>query len=144
MEFRILGSIEVLDGTRRIDLPAGRAGALLALLVPHAGETVAAERLIDELWGEHPPPTAPTIVQGLVSRLRKALEPGRAKGEPPAVLQTVGNGYRLAIELETVDAERFKRLLDDARVGAPELRSQLLADALNLWHGPALAGFTYE
>src|SRR5947207_5044730 len=90
MEFRILGAMELLDGTRRIDLPAGRARALLALLVLHAGETVAAERLIDELWGEHPPPTAPTIVQGLVSRLRKALEPHREKGTPPALLQTAG------------------------------------------------------
>src|SRR2546428_552211 len=48
MEFRILGSMEVLDGTRRIDLPAGRARALLALLVLHAGETVPAERPIEE------------------------------------------------------------------------------------------------
>src|SRR5206468_5314257 len=108
------------------------------------GETIAAERLIDELWGEHPPPTAPTIVQGLVSRLRKALEPHRAKGTPPALLQTAGNGYRLAVDLEAVDANRFKRFLDDARVAAPEMRSELLDDAMDLWHGPALGDFMYE
>jgi len=144
MEFRILGSMEVLDGIRRVDLPAGRGRALLALLVLHAGEAVSAERLIDELWGEHPPTTAGTVIQGLVSRLRKELEPGRGKVDPPAVLQTVGGGYRLAIEPDAVDADRFKRLLDESRGAALELRAAMLADALSLWHGPALADFTYE
>lgn len=144
MEFRILGPMEVLDGTRRVDLPAGRGRVLLALLVLHASEAVTAERLIDELWGEHPPATAGTVVQGLVSRLRKELEPGRGKGEPPALLQTVGSGYRLAIEAEEVDADRLKRLLDEARGAALEVRSAMLADGLGLWHGPALADFTYE
>jgi DNA-binding SARP family transcriptional activator len=74
MEFRILGSMEVLDGARPLALPAGRGRALLALLVLHAGEAVSAERLIDELWGEHPPATASTVVQGHVSRLRQVLE----------------------------------------------------------------------
>ena len=63
VEFRILGSMEVLDGGRRVDLPAGRGRALLALLVLHAGEVVSAERLIDELWGENPPPTAGNLVR---------------------------------------------------------------------------------
>jgi DNA-binding SARP family transcriptional activator/tetratricopeptide (TPR) repeat protein len=144
MEFRILGSMEVLDGARRIQLPAGRGRALLALLVLHAGEAVASERLIDELWGEHPPATAATVVQGLVSRLRKQLEPGRGRREAPTILQTVGSGYRLAIDPEDVDADRFKRLLDEARAAALELRSVKLADALGLWRGPALADFTYE
>src|SRR5205823_4379381 len=60
MEFRILGPMDVLDGARRIELPAGRGRALLALLVLHAGEAVSAERLIDELGGEQPPATAAT------------------------------------------------------------------------------------
>src|SRR5689334_17985584 len=110
MEFRILGAMEVLDGTRRVALPAGRGRALLAVLVLHAGEAVTAERLIDELWGEHAPPTAGTVVQGLVSRLRKELEPGGSTGEPSTILQTVGAGYRLAVSPDAVDAERFTRL----------------------------------
>jgi DNA-binding SARP family transcriptional activator/tetratricopeptide (TPR) repeat protein len=144
MEFQILGTMEVVDGSRRVPLPAGRGRALLALLVLHAGDAVPAERLIDELWGEHPPATASTVVQGLVSRLRTLLEPGRDKGEPPAVLQTVGNGYRLAVDPQAVDANRFKRMLDQGRGADPVARSQLLGDALGLWRGPALADFTYE
>src|SRR6266540_4845533 len=144
MDFRILGSTEVLDGTRRVELPAGRGRALLALLILHAGEPVAAERIVDELWGEDPPRTAGTVVQGLVSRLRRALEPGRAKGDPPALLQTVGSGYRLAIDPESVDADRFKRLFDQAGNATPEERSAMLSAALRMWRGPALADFTYE
>ena len=114
MDFRILGSTEVLDGTRRVELPAGRGRALLALLILHAGEPVAADRIVDELWGEDPPRTADTVVQGLVSRLRRAFEPGRGRGGHSEPLQTVGNGYRLAVDPESVDADRFKRLLDEA------------------------------
>src|SRR6266702_6078548 len=98
MEFQLLGSLEVLDEARRVEVPSGRGRSLLALLTLHAGESVAAERLVDELWGEHSPATAATVVQGLVSRLRKALEPDRTKGMRPQVLQTVGTAYRLAID----------------------------------------------
>src|SRR5712691_449494 len=144
MDFRILGSTEVLDGTRRVEVPAGRGRALLALLILNAGEPVAAHRIVDELWGEDPPRTAATVVQGLVSRLRRAFEPGRAKGGPSEPLQTVGNGYRLAIDPESIDADRFKRLLDEARDATPEARSAKLSAALGMWRGPALADFTYE
>jgi DNA-binding SARP family transcriptional activator len=144
MDFSILGSTEVLDGSRRVELPTGRGRSLLALLILHAGEPVAAERIIDELWGEEPPRTAGTVVQGLVSRLRRTLEPGRAKGGPSELLKTVETGYCLAVQPESVDANRFKRLLDRARDAPPEERSAMLADALHLWNGPALADFTYE
>src|SRR5881409_3609643 len=87
MEFRILGSMEVLDGARRVQLLLGRGRSLLALLTLHAGQPVLAERLVDELWGGDPPATAATIVHGLVSRLRRALEPGRTREARPRVLQ---------------------------------------------------------
>ncbi|MEI8410067.1 MULTISPECIES: BTAD domain-containing putative transcriptional regulator [unclassified Kribbella] len=144
MEFRILGSTEVVDGSRRVDLPAGRGRALLALLILHVGATIPADALIDELWGEHPPPTASTVIQGLISRLRKLLEPDRARGEAGAVVQTAGTGYRLAVDPQSVDANRFQRLFDQARGADPAVRSDLLTEALGLWQGAALADFRYE
>lgn len=144
MEFRILGLMEVLDGARRVELPTGRGRSLLALLTLHASQPVPAERLIDEIWGGEPPTTAATVVHGLVSRLRKALEPGRTAGTRPQVLQTVGTAYRLAIDPDAVDANRFKRLLDEARGSSPEIRSAKLSAALSLWRGPPLADFIYE
>jgi DNA-binding SARP family transcriptional activator len=144
MEFRILGSMEVADGDRRVELPSGRARALLALLVLHANQPIAAERLIDELWGEDPPATAATVVQGLVSRLRRALEPQRAKGRAAQILETVGAGYRLAVKPTSVDAHRFTGLVDQAHAASPEARASTLTTALGLWRGPALADFAYE
>jgi DNA-binding SARP family transcriptional activator len=144
MEFRILGATEVLDGGRRIQLPSGRGRALLALLALHAGEPVSADRLIDELWGEGPPPTARTVVHGLVSRLRRVLEPRTATSRPGALLQTIGSGYRLAVEPDAVDAHRFKRLIDEARGAPAEIGALKLSAALALWRGPALADFAYQ
>jgi DNA-binding SARP family transcriptional activator len=144
MDFRILGPTEVLDAGRRLPLPGGRGRAVLALLVLHAGEPVSADRLIDELWGEGPPPTARTVVHGLVSRLRRVLEPGRGKARPGALLQTLGSGYRLGIDPDAVDAHRFKRLIDEARGAPGEVRAAKLSAALALWRGPALADFVYE
>jgi DNA-binding SARP family transcriptional activator len=144
MEFRILGSMDVVDGDRRVELPSGRARALLALLILDAGQPIAAERPIDELWGEHPPATATTVVQGLVSRLRKSLEPNRGKGAPAEILETVGSGYRLAVDTSAVDAHQFTRLVDKARAASPEVRVAGLSTALELWHGSALADFAYE
>jgi DNA-binding SARP family transcriptional activator len=144
MDFRILGPTEVLDGGRRLPLPGGRGRALLALLVLHAGEPVSADRLIDELWGEGPPPTARTVVHGLVSRLRGVLEPGRGKARPGALLQTLGSGYRLGIDPDAVDAHRFKRLMDEARGAPVQVRAAKLSAALALWRGAALADFVYE
>src|SRR5438552_3673218 len=81
------------------------------------------------------------IVQGLISRLRKLLEPGRAKGETTGVIETVGGGYRLAVVPTDVDANRFKQLLDQARLATGEPRATALTEALALWRGPALADF---
>ncbi len=144
MEFRILGPTEVLDGGRRVPIPSGRGRALLALLSLHAAGPVSTDRLIDELWGENPPPTARTVVHGLVLRLRGLLEPGRARNQPGVLIERADNGYRLAIEPESVDAHRFKRLIDEARGASEEVRAATLSAALSLWRGPALADFVYE
>ena len=144
MEFRILGPTEVLDNGEPIPLPKGRARSLLGLLVLRAGEVVSTDRLIDELWGESPPPTVGTALQGLVSSLRKRLEPDRDRAEPPMVLVTRGYGYQLAIDPGVVDANRFRRLLVEAAQAHAEHAAELLRGALDLWRGPALADFTFE
>ena len=43
------------------------------MLALNAGSTVSTERLIEGLWGEEPPASAPKMVQLYVSQLRKAL-----------------------------------------------------------------------
>jgi DNA-binding SARP family transcriptional activator len=141
MEFRLLGVMEVRDASGPIELPSGRGRALLAILALHAGQPVAAERLIDELWTGTPPATAATVVHGLVSKLRRALSSDGADGT--RIIETVGKGYRLAVDPDSVDAIRFERLVA-AAPGAATVRSEVLAQALALWRGSALVDFTYD
>jgi DNA-binding SARP family transcriptional activator len=63
MDFRILGPLEVLDEDRAVILGGAKQRALLALLLVHANETLTSDRLIDELWGEHPPSAAAKTLQ---------------------------------------------------------------------------------
>jgi DNA-binding SARP family transcriptional activator len=70
VEYRILGPLEVVDDGRVVALGGSRSRALLALLLLHANETLPAERVIDELWGEDAPATASRMLHVQVSRLR--------------------------------------------------------------------------
>ena len=125
MEFRILGSLEVVEGGRALSL-GGRPRALLAFFLLHGNELVSSERLIDALWGERPPETAQAALQVHVSQLRKRLGVDR--------IQTRAPGYLLRLERHELDASRFEDLLAEGQTD----------EALALWRGPALADFRYE
>jgi DNA-binding SARP family transcriptional activator len=141
MDFRILGPLEVSDDGRSIDLGGARQRALLAILLLHRGEVVPAERLVDDLYGADPPPTAAKSLQAHVSRLRRALGgDGRVR--------TRGGGYALETDRGEVDADRFSELLDRGRhalaYDRPEEAAESLAAALELWRGAPLADLAYE
>ena len=140
MEFRILGVLEVREGESRIPLGAGKQRALLVLLLLHANEVVATERLIDELWGESPPETARKAVQVYVTRLRKVVGAERIRTHEP--------GYVLELDSDDLDLHRFERLVEEARQmrqdGEDARATEVLREALALWNGPPLADFTYE
>lgn len=141
MEVRILGPLEVLGDQGAIPLPRGRVRALLAQLALRVGEVISADRLIDELWGPSPPPTAHTALQVLISKLRRRIEPDAAS---PAILVTRAPGYALRLDREQVDAHRFRIQVAEAVGAEPSTRAVLLREALGLWRGPALHDFTYE
>jgi DNA-binding SARP family transcriptional activator/tetratricopeptide (TPR) repeat protein len=141
---RLLGPTEVLRYGQAVDLPGGRARSLLVLLALQVGGVISSDTLVDDLWGERPPSSAKTLLHGFVSRLRTVLEPDRDKGSTGSILETVGAGYRLTTDPETVDVNRFRRLLDEARSLSVKQRVSTLETALKLWRGPALADFAYE
>lgn len=65
--------------------------AILGRLVRAAGETVAKDMLLREIWGYHPGVTSRTL-ETHVYRLRRKLEP---KSSSPRLLVTEKCGYRL-------------------------------------------------
>jgi predicted ATPase/DNA-binding SARP family transcriptional activator/Tfp pilus assembly protein PilF len=143
VEFRILGPLEVLDAQgRRLALGGPKQRALLAVLLLHAGEVVAVERLIDELWGEDPPDTAAHTLQVYVANLRKVLEPDRARRAAGTVLRTQPPGYRVDPGPDGLDLASFERLTAEGRAalaaGDPAEAAGLLRRGLELWRGPAL------
>jgi predicted ATPase/DNA-binding SARP family transcriptional activator len=135
MRVALLGPLRATDdeGTP-IDIGGARLRMLLARLALDAGRAVPADALVDGLWGTEPPADAANALQSLVSRLRKAL---------PVAVESGPGGYRLAVAREDVDAERFERLAADGRrelaAGRDARAAELLAEALGLWHGGALA-----
>ncbi len=144
MEFRILGPLEVHDVDGSVPLGPAKERALLAVLLLQASAVISRERLIGELWGESPPPTAAKALNVHVSQLRKTLA---RSGDAPIV--TRAPGYALVVDAESVDSAKFERLLAEARthlVAGGDLASAagLLREALSLWRGPALDGIELE
>jgi DNA-binding SARP family transcriptional activator/energy-coupling factor transporter ATP-binding protein EcfA2 len=140
MQFLVLGPLEVVVAGRPVALPAAKHRTLLAALLVHANQVVSSDRLVDALWGEQPPATATKTLQTYVSQLRRELEPQARPGAWRA-LQTVDGGYRLQVDRDGLDADRFARLVDTGRQalgrGEPAAAAAWLREGLALWRGPA-------
>jgi DNA-binding SARP family transcriptional activator len=141
LDFRLLGPLEVVgDGGLALSIGAGRQRALLALLILRANELVTTDRLVEELWGESPPPTAQRMLHNQVSALRRAL--GR-NGR----LETHGSAYRLNVRPGERDVDRFEELVVRGRAlmdADPEGAAETLRRALDLWRGAPLSDLAYE
>jgi WD40 repeat protein/DNA-binding SARP family transcriptional activator len=141
LDFRLLGPLEVLsDGGAALSLGAGRQRALLALLILRANELVGSDQLVQELWGESPPPTAQKMLHNQVSALRQVL--GR-NGR----LETHGSAYRLTVGPGERDVDRFEELVARGRAETqtdPERAAYTLHEALGLWRGAPLSDLALE
>lgn len=141
LEFRILGSLEVVDEGRQVELGGPRQRATLAILLLNANRVVSVDRLADDLYAGSPPVTALKQVQRQISELRKALGPTSA-------IETRSPGYVIRVAPEQLDLTEFERLAAEAaeaQAGAdPARAADLLRRALDLWRGPPLADLAYE
>jgi DNA-binding SARP family transcriptional activator len=136
-DFRLLGPLEASVAGRPVLLPPGKPSALLARLLLDVNRVVPAETLVEALWGEAPPASAPKVLQAYVSQLRKALGRERIETHPP--------GYALVADPAEVDLRRFEELAEAAyATDSPARWVELLREALSLWRGPALAEFRQE
>jgi YVTN family beta-propeller protein len=145
MRYRVLGPLEAETDNGPVTLGGQKERLLLALLLTRPNQVVPVEALVEGLWGERPPSTAAKTLQSHVVRLRRALEPARARGAAGEVLVTRDPGYLLQVAPGTLDATRFeeqaaagRRALGD---GSAERAGALLREALGLWRGRAFEEF---
>jgi predicted ATPase/DNA-binding SARP family transcriptional activator len=149
LELRLLGPMEAwVDGVS-VSVSGPRRRALLIRLALSANEVVSKDRLIDDLWGEDPPPTAAKSLHVQVSQLRDALRmAGGVSAKDDELLVTRQSGYMLKLEPDSVDVSRFEQSCAAARE-ALEQHSHARAGAicraaLSLWRGPALDDVSQE
>ena len=136
VEYGILGPLVAsVDGTEAV-LGGARTRAVLAVLLLGRGSVVSVDRLLDAVWGEDPPPTAETALQGHVSRLRRALGSDAIETRPP--------GYVLRSGPDAVDADRFESVVASVSGLPPRAAAARLREALALFRGPVLADLAFE
>ena len=136
MEVGILGPLLLTWSGSTISLSAPKERALIAALALRPGSAVPLERLIELLWHDEPPASAPLTVRSLVSRLRRRLGPEAIGSE------AAGGGYLLAVEGRAVDAERSRMALVSAKqarvAGDLSAATAALDRALGEWRGEPL------
>ncbi|WP_410655700.1 AfsR/SARP family transcriptional regulator [Amycolatopsis sp. lyj-112] len=138
--FQLLGPVRLLHGEKPVPVGGPGVRGLLALLALKVNKVVGLDEIIDALWGHDPPATARTIVHGNVSHLRRVLRDIQGDHPQGAQILTAPPGYQLTVDPGRIDVHRARSVLEQASTAEPGKASILLAGALALWQGPALAG----
>ncbi|MGW6984595.1 BTAD domain-containing putative transcriptional regulator [Streptomyces sp. NPDC054932] len=142
--FRLLGPVRVcLHGTSVRPGPP-RQQAVLGFLLLRRRRPVTVGELVAAVWGNDAPASAAGNLRTYAWGLRSLLEPGRSAREPARVVLGDERGYALHTAEDAVDVLRFERQVEAARQargrGDVAVEHALLAAALDLWAGEALAG----
>jgi predicted ATPase/DNA-binding SARP family transcriptional activator len=132
--FGVLGPLVLEQDGRGVTLPSGRQRSLLALLLLAGGVPLSRDRLMDELWGDHPPASAVSALHVHLSKLRALLG---------GLLALEGAGYALRPGGFELDVWRFDALVEQARDDAASA-PQLLREALDLFRGEPLCDVASE
>lgn len=154
IQLGLLGPLMLVRGGRQITPSAPKLRLVLSLLAVQANSVTRVDQLVEELWGESPPPSALTTVQTYIYQLRKLLKLddrpttlGADDGPPRPALLSHPGGYILQLpDLADVDANLFEQLARRGRtelLGArAEAAAETFRDALALWRGNVLEGVT--
>ncbi|HEY3902343.1 MAG TPA: BTAD domain-containing putative transcriptional regulator [Streptosporangiaceae bacterium] len=139
VEFGVLGPVQAVIVGRSADLGERKQRLVLAMLALEVNKVIPVSRFADILWSDSPPNSSRRIIQAHVSRLRTALHEAGAAADGTALVRR-GSGYLLATDPVSVDAHRFRFLVEDAELRSDDLgKVKVLGEALALWRGPALA-----
>jgi len=138
VEFGLLGTLVVRDGTRDVSVSAPRQRVLLAALLLGAGRVVSLDALAEVLWEGGPPAGARGAVHSAVQRLRSTLGPSGA-----GLVETRPPGYLIRVDDGEFDVREFSALAARghaaAAAGTWAQAAILLREALGLWRGEPLA-----
>ncbi|HJZ61912.1 MAG TPA: AfsR/SARP family transcriptional regulator [Miltoncostaeaceae bacterium] len=137
-----MGPVEARRDGRALQLGGAKQRAVLGLLLLGAPRVVSVDRLAEALYGDAPPATALTQIQGHISRLRRELDPGHEPGDDDALIVTQAPGYAIRPGQAELDLARFEGAAAAGRSalasGDAASASALLREALALWRGPPL------
>jgi DNA-binding SARP family transcriptional activator len=134
VQFRLLGPVEIDNAGHLLRLTRRRERCLLAVLLLDPNQVVSVDRLAKLLWDGEPPERARRIIHSHISRLRSVLSCGDG-----AVIESIGDGYRICLDPRRVDVHRFRDLLAQAAATVePANRIVRLRTALELWRGRPL------
>lgn len=141
VDVRVLGPVEVVIHGNNLHMPKRQHRLIIGILGVEVNRSVLSERLIDMLWGDHRPARPRAVLHSRVSELRATL---RATDDAACrALVTEHDGYVLRLPAGRVDASRFRELVTDARHAASDVRLRaVLRQALGLWRGPVLGGWS--
>jgi DNA-binding SARP family transcriptional activator len=137
LELLLLGPMEArVDGVP-VSVSGPRRRALLIRLALSANEAVSKDRLIDDMWGEFPPPTAAKSLQVQVSQLRDMFRVGGGvSAKSDEVLVTGPSGYMLRLERDSLDTSRFRSRIPRRQVFEQRRYAEagaICRSALSLW-----------
>jgi DNA-binding SARP family transcriptional activator len=147
MDFRVLGQLEVWRDGECLPLGSLRQRSLLALLLMHPNQTVSADHIIDELWGEDAAADRHNALWVQVSKLRSTIESARRDRADGGGVVTRAPGYVLQVDGDDVDARRFEQRVVEARAlveSDPAAASAAASEGLALWRGRPYEDFAYE
>jgi len=133
LQVRLLGPVDVVVRGVPVPIPGARRRSVLAVLALHPGTVVSSDRLIDLIWEERPPTTAMNTLQRHISYLRGIL------GDRDAIVARAP-GHLLDVPAAATDVARVVELVSRAATATDHARRAAdLADALEMWRGPALS-----
>jgi DNA-binding SARP family transcriptional activator len=139
LDIRLLGPLDIVEGSHRPVLRGTKLRAILALLALNATKVVGRDELVEELDLAKTAKDATNALHAHVVRLRNWLE---SEHHARSLLRTSASGYCLDLPPGRVDAHRFTQVAERSATTLlpldPVARVAELQGALAMWRGAPL------
>jgi len=140
MLLRLLGAVEVADGSGWRRAGPAKQSCVVAALTLARGQPLSTYELIQRLWQHDPPLSASNVLYSHMTRLRALF----SDIDDITLVRQRDQGYRLIIPERSVDVFTMRHLMGRAQQattgGDLDTAGQLWREAAALWRGPALTG----